>query len=156
MALKPKGLLALTGLTLVALGITAGTVLAQQAQPQVAKPVATIKIVPVAANPADPNVIEATLSDGKTKVQMGATGLNNVSVNVPVTLQGAATDPKVPVTKYAWTLTKPAESKATLTATDKPVVKFTPDVSGIYKVDLILTNDAGSSTMASVQIHAGE
>ena len=156
MALKPKGLLALTGLTLVALGITAGTVLAQQAQPQVAKPVATIKIVPVAANPADPNVIEATLSDGKTKVQMGATGLNNVSVNVPVTLQGAATDPKVPVTKYAWTLTKPAESKATLTATDKPVVKFTPDVSGIYKVDLVLTNDAGSSPMASVQIHAGE
>ncbi len=156
MALKPKGLLALAGLAALALGVTATTVLAQQAQPQAAKPVATIKVVPVAANPADPNVIETTLADGKTKVQMGAPGLSNVSVGVPVTLQGAAPDAKVTVTKYAWTLTKPADSKSALTSNNEATVKFTPDVSGIYKVDLVLSNDAGSSPMASIQIHAGE
>lgn len=156
MALKPKGLLALAGLAVLALGVTATTVLAQQAQPQAAKPVATITIVPVAANPTDPNVIEKTIADGKIKVQMGATGLSNVSVGVPVTLQGAATDAKVTVTKYAWTLTKPADSKSALTSNNEATVKFTPDVSGIYKVDLVLSNDAGSSPMASVQIHAGE
>ncbi|MHB1161265.1 MAG: multiheme c-type cytochrome [Chloroflexota bacterium] len=159
MALKPRGLLALAGLSALALAITAGTLMAAETQPQqqqAAKPVAKIKIVPVAANPDDPNVVVATLADGKTKVQMGATGLPNVSIGAPVTLQGAATDPKVSVTKYAWTLTKPSESKAALSTSNEPLVKFTPDVSGMYKVDLVLTNEAGASPMASVQIRAGE
>jgi len=156
MALKPRGLVALGVLVLAALGATAGTLLAADPPAQVTKPTAQIKIVPVAANPADPNVIEATLSDGKTKVQMGATGLSNVSVGVPVTLQGLTTDPAVKVTKYAWTLTKPTASKAALTSDNEATVKFTPDVPGVYKVDLVLSNDAGSSPMASVQIHAGE
>lgn len=112
--------------------------------------------MPVAATAADPNVIEATLSDGQTKVQMGATGLPNVSVGVPVTLQGAATDPKVPVAKYPWTFTRPSASKAELKPNNEPIAKFTPDVSGVYKVDLVLSNEAGSSNMASVQIRAGE
>ncbi|HEX9014963.1 MAG TPA: multiheme c-type cytochrome [Chloroflexota bacterium] len=159
MSVKPKGIVALAILVLLVLGATAGTLMAADLQQQATKPappVAKLTIVPVAANPADPNVIEATLSDGKTKVQMGTTGLSNVSVGVPVTLSGAAVDPKTPVTKYAWTLTAAAGSAAKLTATDKPTVKFTPDVSGIYKVDVVLSNDGGSSQTASVQIHAGE
>ena len=154
MAVKPKRLFTMAGLALLALGVTAGTLMAAESQ-QAAKPVATIKIVPVAANPADPNVLETTLFDGKTKVQMGITGLNNVSIDVPVILQAQVTN-KVAVAKYAWTLTKPGGSKAALSSSSETEVRFTPDVSGIYKADLVLTNDAGSSPMASVQIHAGE
>ncbi len=156
MAVKPKGLVALAGLVVLALAVSAGTLMAAEAQPQAGKLAAAIKIVPVAASATDPNVIEATLADGKTKVQMGTTGLNNVSIGVPVTLQGSASDPKASVSKYAWTLTKPGGSKSVLTSNNEPTVKFTPDVSGVYKVDLVLSNDAGSSPVASVQIHAGE
>ena len=156
MAVKPKGLFVAIGLAVLALGVTANSLLAQQAQPQAAKPNAAITIVAIPANAADPNAIMGTLADGKTKVAMGTTGLTNVSVQVPVTLQGASTDPKVPAGKYAWTLTAPAESKTALSATDQATVKFTPDVSGIYKVDLTVSNDAGSGKIASVQIHAGE
>jgi len=156
MAVKPKGLFVAVGLAVLALGVSAGSLLAQQAQPQAPKPNATIDIVAVPANPAGPNAIMGTLPDGKTKVAMGTTGLNNVSVQVPVTLQGASDNPKVPATKYSWTLTAPTASKSTLSAADQPVVKFTPDVSGIYKVDLTVSNDAGSGNIASVEIHAGE
>ncbi|MHB1161367.1 MAG: cytochrome c3 family protein [Chloroflexota bacterium] len=156
MAVKPKGLMAMAALLVLALGISAGTLLAAETQPQVGKPTAEIKIVPVTAKATDPNVLEGTLGDGKTKVQYGTTGLDNVAVGVPVALSGSATDPKVSVTKYAWTLTKPRESRAALSTNNEPTVKFTPDVSGVYKVDLVLSNDAGSSPMASVQIRAGE
>jgi hypothetical protein len=155
MALKPKGLLVAAGLAVVAIAVSAGSLLAQQAQPQVAKPNAVIDIVAVPANIADPNAIVGVNGLG-AKVAEGTTGLNNVSVQVPVTLQGSSDDPKVTVTKYAWTLTAPTASKSTLSATDQATVKFTPDVSGIYKIDLITSNGAGAGTTASVQIHAGE
>ncbi len=126
---------------------------AAQAKPQ--PPVAQLQIVPVAANPADPNVITATLPGTTVTVQMGATGLNNVSVGVPVTLKGSATDDKNPAKTYAWALTKPSASKSALDKADAQVAKFKPDVPGIYKVDLIVGNDAGKSKSASVQIRAG-
>jgi hypothetical protein len=156
MALKPKGLLVAAGLAVVAIGVSAGTLLAQQAQPQVAKPNAAIRIVPIPANAANPDAFIGTLPDGKTKVAMGTTGLDNVSVGAPVTLGGASTDPAVPATKYAWTLTAPPGSKAVLSASDQATVKFTPDVSGIYKADLTVSNSAGSGAIDSVQIHAGQ
>ncbi|MGE5617634.1 MAG: multiheme c-type cytochrome [Sphingomonadaceae bacterium] len=155
MAAKPRGLLAIAGLTLLGLALSAGTVLAQQAQPQPVKPVAAVEIAAVTAKATDPNVLEWTLADGETKVQGMTTGLNNVPVAVPVTLRAVATN-KAAVTKYTWTLSTPKASKAALSAKDAEVVKFTPDVSGTYKLDLVLANDAGSSPMASVQIHAGE
>ncbi|MGE5619203.1 MAG: multiheme c-type cytochrome [Sphingomonadaceae bacterium] len=156
MAVKPKGLLAMAVLLVLALGITAGTLLAAETQPQAGKPTAEIEIVPVTAKATDPNVLEGTLADGKTKAQFGTTGLDNAAIGVPVTLTGSATDPKVSVTKYAWTLTKPKASKAELSTNNEPTVKFTPDVSGVYKVDLVLSNEAGAGPMASVQIRAGE
>jgi len=120
-----------------------------------APPVAKLAIVPVPANPADPNAIKAMLSDGKTEVAIGTTGLTNVSIGVPVTLQGAAADAKNPAKKFAWTLAKPSASKSALDKSDAALVKFTPDVPGVYKVDLVVSNDAGNSPMASVQITAG-
>ena len=156
MAMKSKGIVAATGIALVAAALSFGSLLAQQAPTQVAKPTAEIEIVAVTAKATDPNVLQGTLDDGKTKVQFGTTGLDNVSIGVPVTLQGVATDPKLAISKYAWILTAPSASQAKLSAADSAVVKFTPDVSGIYKADLVLTNEAGDSPMASVQIHAGE
>jgi len=156
MAMKPRAIFVLAALALVAIGVSATTIFAADPPAQATKPTGTIKIVPVPANAADPNAIIGTLADGKTKVAMGTTGLPNVSVGVPVTLQGLTTDPAVKVTKYAWTLTKPTASKAALTSNNEPTVKFTPDVPGVYKVDLVLSNDAGSSPMASIKIQAGE
>ncbi len=91
--------LLVAGLVLLALGATAGTLLAADPPAASKAPVAKLQIVPVAANPADPNVIEALLSDGKTKVQMGTTGLSNVSVGVPVALSGSTMDAKAPAKK---------------------------------------------------------
>lgn len=129
--------------------------LQQAAAPAQAKPDGQIRIVSVRANPADPNVITASLADGR-KVQMGTTGLNNVSVGAPVLLQANAGDATVPVTKITWALAGPTASKSALDARDQEAARFTPDVPGIYKVDLTLANDAGSGKMASLQIRAGE
>ena len=118
-------------------------------------PVAVLKIVPVNADPANENSIKATLPGTTTTVAMGATGLNNVSVGVPVILKGAAADPQAPAKKYTWTLSVPSNSKASLDKKDAELVKFTPDVPGVYKADLVVGNDAGSSATVSVQIHAG-
>ena len=150
MALKPKGLFVAVGLAVLALGVSAGSLLAQQAQPQAAKPNAAITIAAIPADPTNPNAIIGTLPDGKTKVAMGTTGLSNVSVQVPVTLNGSSDNAKVPATKHAWTLTAPTASKATLSAADQSTVKFTPDVPGIYKVDLAVSNDAGAGKVASI------
>ncbi|HEX9017313.1 MAG TPA: cytochrome c3 family protein, partial [Chloroflexota bacterium] len=153
MALKPKGLLIAAGLALVAVGVTAGAIFAQQAP---AKPDAAIQIVAVPGNAADPNAIIGVNGLGK-KVAEGTSGLANVSVDVPVTLGGGSTNPsQVKAEKFAWTLTAPPNSKATLSATNQATVKFTPDVSGVYKVDLVVSNAAGSGAMDSVQIHAGQ
>ena len=127
------------------------------ASPAPLPPVAVLAIVPVAANANDPNVIKATLTTLPTPgpIYMGATGLTNVSVGVPVALSGSAADPKAPASGYTWTLTVPSTSKATLAKADSAATTFTPDVPGIYKVDLVVKNGAGVSPMASVQIHAG-
>ena len=128
---------------------------AAAATPAPKPPVAVLKIVPVPADAANANVIKATLPGTTTTVAMGATGLENVSVGVPVTLKGAAQDPQAPAKKYTWTLSAPSKSKAALDKKDAELVKFTPDVPGVYKVDLVVANDAGNSPMASVQIRAG-
>ncbi len=137
--------------------MTTPIVSAQQPAPAAAStpvpPVAVLKILPVAANPADPNVITYTLV-GTTTVPTGATGLNNVSVGVPVHLSASVADAKNPATKYTWTLTPPSTSKATMNDANAQVGIFTPDVVGWYKVDLVASNDAGNGPMASVQIHA--
>ncbi len=86
---------------------------------------------------------------------MGTTGLPVVSVGVPVTVKGTTNDPKAPAKTYAWTLTKPTDSKAALDKSDAQIARFTPDVVGTYKVDLVVSNDGGKSAMASVQIRAG-
>lgn len=122
------------------------------ATPKPLPPTAVLNIVPVAAGVIDPNVITATLG-ATTTLYFGATGLQNSSLGVPVHLSASVADPKNPAKKFAWTLTKPSESKAALKDPAAQTTEFTPDVPGYYKVDVVASNDAGAGPMASVQIH---
>lgn len=126
---------------------------AATAAPKPMPPVATLKIVPVAATALDPNVITATLG-ATTTVYLGASGLNNVSIGVPVHLSAVVADAKNPAKKFAWTLTAPTGSKSALKDPAAANTEFTPDVVGMYKVDVVPSNDAGAGALSSVQIHA--
>jgi cytochrome c554/c'-like protein len=119
-------------------------------------PVATLRVVPVAANPKDPNAIAATLPGSSETVAVGVTGLTNVSIGVPVTLEAGVADPKGgPAERFAWTLTAPGASNAKLSDAAAAVVRFVPDVAGAYKVDATASNQAGRGPLASLTLHAG-
>lgn len=143
---------------------TTYTVLAAPpAQQPTAEPVnADLKIVPVAANRTkDPNVFTATvkiMTDTKvgavdTIIAMGATGLKNVPINVPVHVQCKpdnieATGPMTPT----WSLVKSPDSKAALKDPKANLTEFTPDVVGYYVVTCTLP---GGGQAGGVQLHAG-
>jgi hypothetical protein len=148
-----KILVIATGMSLVALAIMLFApaplvVLAQQPTPTPQPPVAVLKVVAVPGFVSDPNAITATVryisdtavGEARSTVALYTTGLSNVPINVPVVLQVSAKDPKN-TGKPAWTLTKPADSKATITGT--LTARFTPDAVGAYMVRVALTNDAG-------------
>ncbi|MBI5876089.1 MAG: hypothetical protein HZB53_00440 [Chloroflexi bacterium] len=138
--------------------------------PKPLPPTAVLKIVPVAANKGsgidkgDPNVMTTTIKmmtdtvagPYNTVIALGDSGLTNHSLGVPVHLSAAPAviDAKFPVTKTAWTLTAPPGSKAALKDPAAANTEFTPDVVGIYRVNVTLTNAGGASPVASVQIHA--
>ncbi len=126
-------------------------------------PVAVLKIVPVIAAASDPNVVTGTLKyvtdttvgPATMTLYLGATGLPNVSIGFPVHVSASVADPKNPAKKFAWTLAGPVGTKATVKDPAAADTEFTPDVAGIYKVDVVASNDGGSGPMASVQINAG-
>jgi hypothetical protein len=123
---------------------------------------AEVIIVPVAANATkDPNVFTATvkiMTDTKVgersvTIAMGATGLKNVPINVPVHVQckAASVEYTGPITP-TWTLYKPADSKAALQDPKAALTQFTPDVVGAYMVACSLP---GGGEVGGVQLHAG-
>lgn len=128
-----------------------------------AAPVAVLEIVSLPANARLPGAITATIQvvtdtavgPGKATVAMGTSGLTNVPVNTAVRLAAKDGDPKNPAKKYAWTLTGPSGTKAAFKDPAAAVAEFTPDLVGMYKIDVVASNDAGRSPMASVWIHAG-
>ncbi len=138
--------------------------------PKPQPPTAILQIVPVAANAGsgidkgDPNVMTATIKmmtdtaagPFTSVVALGDNGLSNHSVNVPIHLAAlpAVIDAKFPVTKTSWTLTAPAGSKAAIKDPTASKTEFTPDVVGMYRVNVTLANAGGNSPVASVQIHA--
>ncbi len=137
--------------------------------PKPQPPSAELVILPVAANrgsgvdPGDPNVMTTTIKmmtdtvagPYSSVIGLGAPGLTNHPLNVPVHVNVNDLDAKNPAKKIAWTLTAPTGSKAKILAPDKAATEFTPDVVGMYKIDVVLSNDAGSSAMQSEQIHVG-
>lgn len=136
---------------------------APPAQEPTQEPVnALVTIVPVAANAArDPNVITGTIkmvTDTKvgatdTVIAMGASGLSNVPINVPVVVECKADDIEYtgPMTP-TWTLYKPPESKAELQDPKANVTRFTPDVAGAYALACVIP---GGGQAGGVHLYAG-
>lgn len=119
-------------------------------------------IVPVAANRTkDPNVFTATVKimtdtkvgESSVIIAMGATGLKNVPINVPVHVQCKPDDIKYtgPMTP-TWTLYKPPESKAELKDPKAALTEFSPDLVGAYAVTCTMP---GGGLAGGVQLHAG-
>src|SRR5512143_3963354 len=123
-------------------------------------PSAVLKIVPVAQNAGsgvdkgDPNVMTTTIKmmtdtvagPFDSKIALGDIGLTNHSVGVPVHLSAAPAviDAKFPVTKTTWTLTAPPGSKAVIKDPAAAKTEFTPDVIGMYRVNVTLANAGGT------------
>jgi hypothetical protein len=135
---------------------------AQQPTPAPEPPNADVTIVPVAANATkDPNVFTATVGvmtdtvvgPVDTVIAMGASGLWNVPINVPVHVQCKADNPEFtgPATP-TWTLYKPADSKAELKDPKANLTEFTPDLPGAYEAVCTLP---GGGQAGGVQLHAG-
>ena len=123
-------------------------------------PVAKLSVVGIPGNAALPGAITATITyitdtkvgEAKAVIADATTGLSNVPINVPVFLQVAAVDPKNTGTA-TWSLTKPADSKATITGT--LTAKFTPDVVGAYMVSVSLKGATGTSNTEYAFFNAG-
>ncbi|HEY6042236.1 MAG TPA: cytochrome c3 family protein, partial [Anaerolineae bacterium] len=123
-------------------------------------PNAEVDVLAVAANAAkEPNVFTATVKiitdtvvgPANVTIAMGATGLNNVPINVPVHATCVSDNAKNPG-KPAWSLLKPTASKATLVFTNTKQTEFTPDIVGAYA---LTCNLGGGGEVGGVQIHAG-
>ncbi|RIK33975.1 MAG: hypothetical protein DCC52_01910 [Chloroflexi bacterium] len=130
-------------------------------EPTPAPPSAVVHIVPVPMNRNDPNAITGTLKiitdtqvgESNVTIAMGASGLPNVPVNVPVRVECRAEDvaytgPMTPT----WTLFKPTESQAAFKDPKANLTEFTPDVSGAYAVSCALP---GRGEAGGVHIYAG-
>ncbi|MEK7729684.1 MAG: hypothetical protein AAB354_14860, partial [candidate division KSB1 bacterium] len=72
-----------------------------------------------------------------------STGLSVVGTGQLVYLKGSANTGTV--TAYAWSLTPPAGSTATLDSTNKLQTTFKPDIVGKYSVQLTVTTSGGTS-----------
>ena len=85
-------------------------------------------------------------------------GSNQIAaVNSVVTLNGTfSSDSDGDAITYAWTFTaKPVGSNAILTGATSSTPTFTPDIDGVYVVQLIVSDVFANSTPATVTITAG-
>ncbi len=163
--LTRKSLVILAGLLLISalmmlISWSPAPVTAQGPSPTPQPPVAVLKIYNVPGVVTDKNAITATIKtitdtavgEAARVVALSTTGGNNVPINVPVYLQVSAEDPKNTGTA-TWSLTKPPDSKATITGT--MTAKFTPDVVGAYYVQVTLKGANGTSAPEFAFINAG-
>lgn len=149
-------------LAVIPFAATQSVVAAPPAQEPTPAPVnAVVNIVPVTMNPKDPNAITGTIkmvTDTKvgptdTVIAMGASGLPNVPINVPVRIECKpdnlqATGPMTPT----WTLYKAPDSKAELKDPKAPLTEFTPDIAGAYAVSCALP---GGGQADGIHLFAG-
>jgi hypothetical protein len=86
------------------------------------------------------------------------TSQSNVAVGSVVSLDGSAsTDPAELTLAYAWRFeARPAGSKAELVRADTAKPYFTVDMTGTYKVSLVVSNGVAASDAVSVDIVAGK
>ncbi|MDH3786063.1 MAG: carboxypeptidase regulatory-like domain-containing protein, partial [Acidobacteriota bacterium] len=76
-----------------------------------------------------------------------ATGLRNVPIGLPVLLHG------VEQGSYLWSLSEPAGSLATLTDETTQTPYFTPDVSGLYRLEVM--DPVTFGVAATLEVYAG-
>lgn len=70
----------------------------------------------------------------------------SVAVGTEITLDGTpSSDPQSYPLSYLWSLGVPAGSSAQLSASDQPVVTFTPDLAGEYSVALRVTASSAAA-----------
>jgi len=85
-----------------------------------------------------------------------STGLPNVPVGSLVYLMGSASTADTVITGYAWTLTAPTGSTATLSDPAIQNPTFSPDIAGQYLVGLVVTDAKGQvSAQVTLWINAG-
>lgn len=78
------------------------------------------------------------------------TARNNVTVSLSGT---SSSDPEGQALSYAWSfISIPATSSAQLSDADQVVASFTPDVTGDYVVQLVVTDAAGQTSVDAVVI----
>ena len=141
---------------------TSSVVAAPPAQEPTPAPInAVVNIVPVTMNPNDPNAITATIKiitetkvgESNAVIAMGASGLPNVPINVPVRVECKPdnieyTGPMTPT----WTLYKSPDSQAALKDPKANLTEFTPDIAGAYAVSCALP---GGGKAGGVHLYAG-
>lgn len=108
---------------------------------------AVVNIVPVTMSAKDPNAITATIKiitatqvgESNATVAMGATGLTNVPINVPVRVECKPDNLEYtgPITP-TWSLYKSPDSQAALKDPKANLTEFTPDIAGAYAVTCAL------------------
>ncbi len=122
---------------------------------------AVVNIVPVTMNPNDPNAITGTIKiitdtkvgESNSVIAMGASGLPNVPVNVPVHIECIPdnieyTGPMTPT----WTLYKAPESKSEIKDPKANKTEFTPDIAGAYALSCTLP---GGGKAGGTHLYAG-
>ncbi len=84
--------------------------------------------------------------------------LNDVAVGTAVQLDGSnSTDPQQKTLTFAWRFSAlPAGTKARLVGADGPKPSFTPDMSGTYRVELIVANGTSASEPSTVTVNVGK
>lgn len=100
-----------------------------------------------------------TLIDDSNTAPLVSAGIDlNVITGFPVTLDGSESyDPDGDALDYTWSFqSRPPGSTATLSAATSINAYFTPDVDGIYIINLVVNDGTIDSAVESVTITAGE
>jgi len=77
-----------------------------------------------------------------------------VTAPAAIKLAGSGSDPDQDIITYAWTLTRPASSQASLLNYHYPSPTFVADVPGVYVATLVVNDGKLDSAPSSVTITA--
>lgn len=99
----------------------------------------------------------ASISSNATPIAQASAPTSRIPSGSEITLRGSNSyDADGDALTYSWTIVgRPSGSTAGLTAYDKADVKFTPDLDGIYKFALRVTDGAGAYSERAIEVVVG-